>query len=80
MTLTSHLRSVFAFGTFFVLGGAWLALVTTVRTQPLTIDSTATYAATATTRPMSTPRPTIRESNLAIYKTPTASPAKLNRR
>jgi hypothetical protein len=68
MTLPSHLRSLFAFGTFFVLGGAWLALVTTVRTQPLTIDTTATYAATATTRPTSTLRPTTLESNLATTK------------
>jgi hypothetical protein len=68
MTLPSHLRSLFAFGTFFVLGGAWLALVTTVRTQPLTIDTTATYAATATTRPTSTLHRTTLESNLAIDK------------
>lgn len=58
MTLPSHLRSRFAFGTFFVLGGAWLALVTTVRTQPLRTGFSAPYAATPTGHPTSTLHPT----------------------
>jgi hypothetical protein len=65
MTLPSHLRSLFAFGTFFVLGGAWLALVTGVRTSPLPIASSVAYAAAGSGRPMSTPRPTMIENNLA---------------
>jgi hypothetical protein len=66
MTPPSHLRSLFAFGTFFVLGGAWLVLVTTVRMQSLRTDSSAAYAATVTGRPMSTLPPTIPYSNVAI--------------
>jgi hypothetical protein len=45
MTLPSNVRSLFAFGAFCVMGGAWLALVTGIRTSPLRLDTDAAFAA-----------------------------------
>jgi hypothetical protein len=45
MTLPSNIRSLFAFGVFCTVGGAWLTLVTEVRTLPLHVDTSAASAA-----------------------------------
>jgi hypothetical protein len=45
MRLPSNVRSLFAFGAFCAVGGAWLTLVTEVRTWPLRADTSAASAA-----------------------------------
>ncbi|HMI82738.1 MAG TPA: hypothetical protein VK550_01530 [Polyangiaceae bacterium] len=47
MTLPSNVRSLFAFGAFCAVGGAWLTLVTEVRTWPLRDETSAAFAAPA---------------------------------
>jgi hypothetical protein len=44
MTLPTNVRSLFACGAFCVVGGAWLALVTEVRTSPLRNVTNAAFA------------------------------------
>jgi hypothetical protein len=47
MTLPSNVRSLFACGVFCAVGGAWLTLVTEIRTLPLRSDSSVAIAAPA---------------------------------
>lgn len=49
MTLPSNVRSLFAFGVFCAVGGAWLTLVTEARTASLTSDTDVTYVEVANT-------------------------------
>ena len=47
MTVPTNVRSLCAFGMFCAVGGAWLTLVTGVRTLPLRTDIAAASAAQA---------------------------------
>jgi hypothetical protein len=47
MTLPSNVRSLFACGVFCAVGGAWLTLVTEIRTLPLRPDTSVASVAPA---------------------------------
>jgi hypothetical protein len=47
MTLPSNVRSLIACGAFCAVGGAWLTLVTEIRTLPLRPDTNVASAAPA---------------------------------
>jgi hypothetical protein len=62
MRLPSNVRSLFAFGVFCAIGGAWLTLVTEVRTWPHHADTSAAFAAPASNSEQQDPQPKPTES------------------
>jgi hypothetical protein len=50
MTLPSNVRSLFAFGVFCAVAGAWLTLVTEARTAHLTSDTDVIFVEAANTK------------------------------
>jgi hypothetical protein len=55
MTLPDNFRSLFACGAFCVVGGAWLALATGIRTVPLREELAVSPAPTCTNGGSSSP-------------------------
>jgi hypothetical protein len=62
MRLPSNVRSLFAFGVFCAIGGAWLTLVTEVRTWPLHGDTNVAFAAPESNGEPRSPQPKPTES------------------
>jgi len=71
MTLPSNVRSLFACGVFCAVGGAWLTLVTEIRTLPLQPDTNVASAAPAPASEPLDPRWTGVEN--ATLETPTVA-------
>jgi len=70
--LPSNVRSLFAFGVFCFVGGAWLTLVTEVRTWPLPADTGAASVAprsmNESREPLPSPLPKTIETRLMLEK------------
>jgi len=75
MNLPSNVRSLFAFGVFCAVGGAWLTLVTEVRTLPLRTDFTALSAAPASPSRRATSMSKNSDASLQLAPVVIASPS-----
>ena len=62
--LPSNVRSLFAFGVFCFIGGAWLTLMTEVRAWPLPADTPAALVAPRSTNALREPPPSLQPKTI----------------